>query len=64
MYKSTFINLDMYQATIDVLKEFNVPIIMDADFGHVKPALPIICGSYAKVEADKDSNLEIEYILK
>ncbi len=61
-YKSLFINLDMYEAVYSVLKEYNLPIIMDCDFGHIKPCFPIICGSYAKVYA-KDE-IEIEYILK
>ncbi len=57
-----FFDIDMHNAIYDVLKDLNVPIILDADFGHIKPQLPIICGSYAKVKANK--NIEIEYILK
>ena len=62
-YNTDFCGLTINQAIIDVLKEFNVPIIINADFGHLKPQLPILCGAVAKVKA-KDNDLTIEYILK
>lgn len=58
-----FCTLTMENAVFDVLKDFNVPIILNADFGHLKPQIPIICGSIANIKA-KDDDLEIEYILK
>lgn len=58
-----FCSLTMEDAVFDVLKDFNVPIILNADFGHLKPQIPIICGSIANIKA-KDHDLEIEYILK
>lgn len=33
----------------DVLKDLNVPILIDADLGHLPPSMPIICGAYGKV---------------
>lgn len=63
MYNNEFFGLTMNQAVIDVLKDFNVPIIINADFGHLKPALPIICGSIGHIKAS-NNDLEIEYILK
>ena len=62
-YNTDFFGLSMNQAIIDVLKDFNVPIIINADFGHLKPQLPILSGSIAYINA-KDNNLEIEYELK
>jgi muramoyltetrapeptide carboxypeptidase LdcA involved in peptidoglycan recycling len=47
----------------DVLKELNVPILIDIDLGHIPPTMPIICGSYGKVEY-KENNLKIEMELK
>ncbi|MCR5787248.1 MAG: LD-carboxypeptidase [Acholeplasmatales bacterium] len=63
MYNTDFIGLTMNQSVIDVLKDYNVPIIINADFGHLKPALPIICGSIGHIKA-VNNDLEIEYILK
>lgn len=58
----TFFSIDMHSAIYEVLRDLNVPIILDADFGHLKPQIPVISGSYAIINA-KD-NIEIEYILK
>lgn len=58
-----FCTLTMEDAVLDVLNDLNVPIILNADFGHLKPQIPIISGSFANIEA-KDNDLEIEYILK
>jgi len=63
MYNNEFFGLTMNQAIIDVLKDFNVPIIINADFGHLKPCIPILCGSIGHIVA-KNNDLEIEYILK
>ena len=54
--------LDQYNAVLEIVEEFNVPVIMDADIGHLKPTIPILCGSYAKVIAN--DNIRIEYVLK
>ena len=44
--------LDHYRAVIDVLGEFGVPIVMDADIGHLPPQMPLLMGSHASVTAD------------
>lgn len=36
-----------------ILKEFNIPIIYDADISHKAPCLPIINGSIAHIECDR-----------
>ena len=43
--------------------ELGVPILMDLDFGHLPPQMPLISGAYAKVRAE-DNRLEIQHILK
>lgn len=47
--------LNQYDAVTALLSELNVPIIMDADIGHLSPMMPLVCGSKAKVFADKDN---------
>ena len=47
----------------DILKELNVPILIDIDLGHIPPSMPLICGSYGKVEY-KENNIKIEMELK
>ena len=44
--------LDQYQAVYEVIKKYNVPVIMDVDIGHLAPMMPIVCGSMAKIHAE------------
>lgn len=55
--------INKYNSILHILEKYNVPIIMDADIGHIKPMIPIMCGSIATVTA-KDNDLEITYKLK
>lgn len=57
------IGLDQYEAVTGILKKYDVPILMDLDIGHIPPAMPLICGSYAKVNA-VGNDVEIEMVLK
>lgn len=43
--------LDQYRAVYDVIKKYNVPVVMDVDIGHIPPMLPLICGSMATIHA-------------
>ncbi len=52
--------LDQYHAVIDLLQEYNVPIIMDLDIGHIAPMMPMVSGAYAKVDM-KDNEITIKY---
>ncbi len=53
--------LDTYQAVYEVIKEYQVPVIMDVDLGHLPPSLPIISGGLAEVEWQGDE-IGIQYI--
>ena len=56
-----FLGLDQYEAVTGILGKYNVPIIMDLDIGHIPPAMPLICGSYAKVTSmGNDVEVEME----
>ncbi len=59
-----FLGMNQYNAVVGILEKYNVPIIMDADIGHIPPAMPLICGSYAKLETYKNRKLKIEMFLK
>ncbi len=47
-------------AYIDMLKECNVPILLNVDLGHISPSLPIRNGAYATIKYEKD-NIKIKY---
>ena len=54
--------LDAYDAVTEILKSYQVPIIMDVDLGHVPPAMPLVCGSYADVTVEgNDIRIRMDY---
>ena len=55
--------IDQYRAVTDMLAEYNVPIIMDMDIGHLSPMMPMICGSTAKVKVT-GNDVSIQYTYK
>lgn len=62
-YKTQMMGLDEYNAVYGILGKYNVPIIFDADIGHISPTIPLISGAYAQVLAD-NSNFTVKHILK
>lgn len=48
-FGQNFMGVNQYNAVTGILGELGVPIIMDADIGHVKPTMPLIMGSHAEV---------------
>ena len=49
----TMMNLDHLDAVLSVAEKYHVPVIMDADLGHLSPTMPLITGSMAKIEGRK-----------
>lgn len=60
-WKQNMLGADQYNAVTDVVCDLKVPVVMDAEIGHIDPMLPIIMGAEAKVSV-KDNNLSIQYI--
>lgn len=42
-------NLDVYDAVLEVAGRKDVPVVMDVDLGHRPPMMPLIVGSFAEV---------------
>lgn len=55
--------MDQYRAVTDLLKEFEVPIVMDMDIGHLAPMMPIVCGATAKIVSD-NNEVTVQYTWK
>ena len=53
-WKEEVLGLDQYAAVIEPLRGLNVPIVMDADLGHLPPALPLVTGALAELRATRD----------
>ena len=50
--------MDQYSAVLKVASRHQVPVIMDADLGHLPPMMPLVTGSLAKLQA-KENGLRI-----
>ena len=49
-FGETFMGMGFDDAATEVLGSLNVPILLNADLGHLPPMMPLIVGSYASVE--------------
>lgn len=54
VYGTETFGFDQYNAVTGILEKYNVPIVMDADLGHLPPQIPIITGSVAEVTASEE----------
>lgn len=60
-YDKTF-GISMEESYIDMLSEFNKPILFNIDLGHLDPSMPIRCGAIATVEYKEEKhNIFITY---
>lgn len=55
--------IDQHRAVTDLLAEYDVPIIMDLDIGHLAPMIPMICGGTAKISV-KGNDYTVQYTFK
>lgn len=62
-YGQEMMGMDQYLAVTGALAEFDVPIIMDLDIGHLPPQIPMMSGAYAKIAVD-NGKFKIDYELK
>ncbi len=63
MFGESLLGLDQYEAVTGILKELEVPILMDLDIGHVAPMMPLITGAVATVKTE-GNNLTVCMELK
>lgn len=45
--------MDQYRAVLSVAEKYRVPVIMDADIGHLPPSMPMVNGALAEVTYEK-----------
>lgn len=50
-FRQSVMGVDCYNAVTDIIAKLNVPVIMDADVGHISPAMPLVIGAETKVVA-------------
>ena len=59
-WQQDFMGMNQYNAVTGMLGKYNVPIVMDADVGHLAPAMPLISGALVNVKCES-GNIEIDY---
>ncbi|MBR1860964.1 MAG: LD-carboxypeptidase [Lachnospiraceae bacterium] len=59
----SMLNLDCFDAFLEMAKRHNVPVILDADFGHIDPMLPVLMGSVATFKVN-GNEMKVKYELK
>ncbi|MFG6329967.1 MAG: LD-carboxypeptidase [Lachnospiraceae bacterium] len=57
-----FFGLDQYKAVTGILGEYNVPIIMDLDIGHLPPMMPLVTGVKADIRA-QGNDISVKFML-
>ena len=60
-WKQNLLGVDQYNAVTDVVCDLKVPVVMDAEIGHIDPMLPVVMGAEAKVTVSRDK-LNISYM--
>ena len=55
--------LDHFEAVLSTARELGVPTFMDVDLGHLSPTMPLITGSYARIEG-RENHLSLTMELR
>ena len=61
--QESLFGLDHIHAVTDLLSSLGVPILLDADIGHLPPMMPLITGSMAAITADATGGMHLEMTL-
>ncbi|MBE5848460.1 MAG: LD-carboxypeptidase [Lachnospiraceae bacterium] len=48
-FDEDFMGIDRFSAVLSMLEDLHVPILFDADIGHLPPRMPVVCGSLGHV---------------
>ncbi len=62
MTRKSNCEISFEEAVLDATEELSIPIIFDADIGHLPPQMTLINGAIAKIES-KDGKGKIEFVL-
>ena len=62
-FDEPMMGLDRYEAVMGILREYDVPVVMDIDLGHLPPMMPFVEGAMSEVKA-KGNSIKICYDFK
>ncbi len=60
-WRQEMMQVNQYNAVTGILSKYNVPIIMDADVGHIAPTMPLVMGCTADVTIT-EGNIEVRFL--
>ena len=63
-YEDVQMGLDRFGAVMGILDEFDVPVVMDCDLGHLPPMMPMINGGYGTLMPYGEKNVQVLFELK
>lgn len=49
--KKEIIGVNQYNAVYELLEKYHIPMIVDADVGHINPNMPLVIGTHAYVSS-------------
>lgn len=58
-FRQEIMGVNQYNAVTGILGDLGVPIVLDADIGHIDPAMPLIIGADSKISV-KNNEIKIE----
>ena len=64
LFDQEIMGLDRIEAVMGILKDFNVPVVLDADLGHLPPMMPMLNGGFGTLKPYKENNIQIQFELK
>lgn len=53
-FSGEIMGVNKYNAVTDILGSFGLPVVMDADVGHVPPSMPLVMGTCSRVKVKGD----------
>lgn len=62
LFGQDMMGLNQYEAILGIVRKYNVPVIMDADVGHLPPMMPLVTGSLSNIVCEgNDLKITMEY---
>ena len=61
-WQQNLMGVNQYNAVTDILGKYMKPLILDCDFGHIDPAMPLVIGSETNLYV-KGNNITLSYKL-
>jgi muramoyltetrapeptide carboxypeptidase LdcA involved in peptidoglycan recycling len=55
--------MNQYDAVTGITDKYKVPVIMDADIGHIPPQMPVVCGAFGKIKTE-NGEIYMDYEFK